>query len=265
MYILIQKLKAVKQEWKIWNKRVFGNVHFRVEAAIARVDSIQEQIDQIGFSEALQHQELDAQLELNKALSFQEALWKEKAKMKWYSHGDRNTAFFHKVTKIRHVFKQMSILKCGNAVLDNPQDIERHVVDFYSNLYASNNVCLDNGLVESVIPSLVFETDNNFLTNVPTMVEVKEAVFSLDRNSAPGLDGFGGSFYHTFWDIIGKDVHNSVLHFFVHGWIFPNLKSNVITLIPKFDGADKIEDYRPIAYANFQLKIISKVLGIGCL
>lgn len=135
------------------------------------------------------------------------------------------------------------------------------MLEFYSTLYAYDNICLGNGLVESVIPSLVTQADNNFLTNVPTMKEVKEAVFSLDRNSAPGPDGFGGSFYHAYWDIIGKDVHSPVLQFFVQSWIFPNLNSNVITLLPKFDVADKIENYRPIALANFQFKIISKVLA----
>lgn len=128
-------------------------------------------------------------------------------------------------------------------------------------MYASNNSCVDNGLVESVIPSLVFQSDNIMLTNIPTMEEVKNAVFSLDRNSVPGPDGFGGSFYHSYWDIIGADVHNSVLQFFKDGWIYPNLNSNRVVLIPKFVGADRVENFRPIALANFQFKVISKVLA----
>lgn len=39
------------------------------------------------------------------------------------------------------------------------------------------------------------------------------------------------------------------------------MNSNVVALIPKFSGADKLDNYRPIALANFKFKIISKVLA----
>lgn len=39
------------------------------------------------------------------------------------------------------------------------------------------------------------------------------------------------------------------------------MNSNAVVLIPKFPEAEKIEDYRPIALANFQFKVITKVLA----
>lgn len=51
------------------------------------------------------------------------------------------------------------------------------------------------------------------------------------------------------------------MQFFSKGWILPNLNSNLVTLIPKFTGADRIEDYRPMTLANFQIKIITKVIA----
>lgn len=45
------------------------------------------------------------------------------------------------------------------------------------------------------------------------------------------------------------------------GWLLPFLNSNLVVLIPKFLGVDTIENYRPIALANFQFKIINKVLA----
>lgn len=108
---------------------------------------------------------------------------------------------------------------------------------------------------------MVTAADNIMLTNLPTRDEVKNAVFAMNSNGAPGPDGFGGSFYHKHWDIIGEDVFNSVHQFFSQGWILPNLNSNLVVLIPKFPGADTIENYRPIALANFQFKIIIKVLA----
>ncbi|CAL0299683.1 unnamed protein product [Lupinus luteus] len=60
---------------------------------------------------------------------------------------------------------------------------------------------------------------------------------------------------------LGHRWSGSVLDFFKSGWILPNLNSNNIVLIPKFLGANKIEDFRAIALANFQFKIITKVLA----
>lgn len=165
---------------------------------MAKLESIQAHIDVEGYSDPLHSQELTAQIELHQALSFQEAFWKEKTWMKWYAHGDRSTTYFHKVTKIRNSIKQLSILKVGSSVLDKQSDIENHILEFYSNLYAYDNSCSDNGLVDSVIPALVSSEDNSFLTNVPSKEEVKNAVFSLDSSSALGPDGFGGSFYNYF-------------------------------------------------------------------
>lgn len=51
------------------------------------------------------------------------------------------------------------------------------------------------------------------------------------------------------------------MQFFLQSWILLGLNSNLIALIPKFPDADTIENFRPIALANFQFKIISNVLA----
>lgn len=85
---------------------------------------------------------------------------------------------------------------------------------FFTNLYASDNCCQPNDLIEKVIPDLVTLEDNFMLTILPTLEEVKAVVFDLNGDSALGPNGFGGSFYQAFWNVIGHDVHNSVLQFF---------------------------------------------------
>ncbi|PNY16800.1 ribonuclease H, partial [Trifolium pratense] len=119
----------------------------------------------------------------------------------------------------------------------------------------------EHSFVEEVIPNLVSDSVNALLTSLPSFDEIKNAVFSLNKDSAPGPDGFGGFFYQTYWDIIHKDVVNAVLQFFSSGWILPNFNSNTLILIPKTSNADSIDQYRPIALANFNFKIISKVLA----
>jgi hypothetical protein len=53
----------------------------------------------------------------------------------------------------------------------------------------------------------------------------------------------------------------SVQDFFYSGVIIPNLNSNIIVLIPKVPGACSMGEFRPIALANFQFKIVRNFLA----
>lgn len=53
----------------------------------------------------------------------------------------------------------------------------------------------------------------------------------------------------------------SVQDFFYTGNLIPNSNSNIIVLIPKVHGATSMGDFRPIALANFEFKIITKILA----
>ena len=123
------------------------------------------------------------------------------------------------------------------------------------------NNCTLNTLVDETIPSLVTEADNQMLLRIPLSAEIKDAVFALNGDGAPGLDGFGGHFYQTYWDIVGKDVVQFVQEFFQGGLLPNNINSNLIVLIPKVPGANSMGDYRPIALANFQFKIVTKIVA----
>jgi hypothetical protein len=56
---------------------------------------------------------------------------------------------------------------------------------------------------------------------------------------------------------VASDVIYAVQSFFLTGTLPPRLNSNILILIPKFPEADRIENFRPIALANFQFKIIT--------
>ncbi|CAL0324296.1 unnamed protein product [Lupinus luteus] len=261
MYVLSKKLRNLKVALKVWNKEVFGNIHLKVKDALEKVDSIQLSMSNLGQDQHLLDQENSAQNDLSLALQVQEEFWREKARINWCTKGDRNTAYFHKLAKIRHASKSMSMLRHDSHVLLGQGEIADHALSYFTNLYASDNYTQQNDLIQQVVPSLVSENQNNLLTKIPTNDEIKAAAFGMNGDGAPGPDGFGGCFFKEFWDIVCHDVCNSVTQFFTQAWILLNLNSNLVVLIPKFPGADGIEDFRPIALANFQFKIITKVLA----
>ena len=159
------------------------------------------------------------------------------------------------------MYRNFNLIKTNDTVISNPDDISVHIVNHFQTLFNNNSHISDNGLIDEVIPHLITDRINNLLTNIPSENEIFQAVFSLNKDSAPGPDGFGALFFQTYWDIIKYDVTKAVLQFFTTGWILPSFNSNNIVLIPKTNHADTMNDYRPIAIANFKFKIISKILA----
>lgn len=140
----------------------------------------------------------------------QELYWHEKSRVKWQLEGDRNKEYFHKLTKVRNVAKQMNMLKHGDDILNTASQIENHVVSYFQDIFCTKNNCVDDGLVEEVIPNSVSIEDNQMLLAMPSVEEVRLAVFGMNLDGAPGPDGFGASFYQFFWEIIGVDVFKAV-------------------------------------------------------
>ena len=52
----------------------------------------------------------------------------------------------------------------------------------------------------------VSELENKILIAKFSEVEVKEAIFSMEHNKAPGPDGFPAEFYQVFWEVIKADL-----------------------------------------------------------
>jgi len=255
------KLRNVKNAFKVWNRTVFGDVDRQVRLAIDEVNRIQQLLDSEGFSDNLYLQDLEAQLLLTKALNVQEHFWKEKARNQQFVSGDRNTAYFHRVSTIQAATKSFSFLQNGDNVISDPTDIESHILAYFQAIFSMDNNCVQNTLVDEIILSLVSDTENQMLMRFPLHDEIKAAVFDLNADGALGPDGFGAHFYQTFWDVVGMDVVKSVQDFSLHGEVPPNINSNMIVLIPKISRARSMGDYRPIALANFQFKIITKIVA----
>jgi len=57
------------------------------------------------------------------------------------------------------------------------------------------------------------------LSQMPMAKEIKEVVFSLGPNKAPGPDGMSAHFYKFYWNIIGGDIIEAITSFFMRGYM----------------------------------------------
>ncbi|KAK3222119.1 hypothetical protein Dsin_009144 [Dipteronia sinensis] len=206
--IVVQKLKLLKKALRRWNWEVFGDIALNVSNANEKVMLIQGMIGSEGFLDDLFRLETSTLADLDSVLKQHEIFLKEKSRVRWLAEGDRNSKFFHSLLKRRGGNKALSSIQIGENISYDPTEIEH-------------------------VPSLVAVDDNASILQVPSFDEVRSTIFAMDPLSAPGPDGFLGSFYSHCWEIVGHDVVLAVQVFFHTGRVFPGLNSNFLVLIPK--------------------------------
>ena len=91
--------------------------------------------------------------------------------------------------------------------------------------------------------------------------EIKQAVWDCGLDKSPGPDGFTFGFYRRFWNLIECDVEEAVIHFYKNGFCHKGGNSSFIALIPKKQGANMVNDFRPINLIGSLYKIITKLLA----
>jgi hypothetical protein len=92
------------------------------------------------------------------------------------------------------------------------------------------------------------------------MNEVREDVFHMEHDKAPGPDGFLDKLYQVFWEVIKDDLMFLFLDFQNNTLPMYSLNFGVITLIREKCDAISIQEYRLICLLNVSFKIITKVL-----
>lgn len=91
--------------------------------------------------------------------------------------------------------------------------------------------------------------------------EIKEAMFSIGNDRAPGPDGFTSAFFKKSWDVVGQDVCLAIHDFFNCSRLLKEVNHTIIALIPKVPSPSKVTDFRPISCCNVIYKCISKIIA----
>jgi len=102
--------------------------------------------------------------------------------------------------------------------------------------------------------------ENDMLTDKFSETEVKEAIFQMEHNKAPGPDGFPLEFYQVFWFLLKYDLMALFEEFHTGTLPIHSLNFRNIILLPKTNDAKRIQQHRPISLLNVSFKIFTKVL-----
>lgn len=197
---------------------------------------------------------------LQTAYAEEEAFWRQRSRIQWLNEGDRNSNFFHAVTRGRRARNRFSVIEneAGHAFYEEDQIVDAFVT-FYRQLFTAGNSDSQAVIEEALSPKITLE-NNLSLIALPNKAEVREAIFAINPDKAPGPDGFSAGFYQQFWDIVGDDVYCDIRGFFETSHLHPRQNETHIRLIPKKKSSKRVSDYRPIALCTTHCKIIAKLL-----
>lgn len=208
------KLKKVKRALMQWSKKTYGNLFERV-ATLEDVIGVRESQFEINPTKENNMKLKKAEAELTRYYAIEEEFWKQKAGLRYFKDGDRNTKFFHSVVKGR--WKRLYI----SEILDKKKWIAGQYAarDWhgYSGIFFkgqfSETALRDWADLMKNIPPLITQEDNDIMA-VVTLEEVIMVVQELNGDNTPGPDGFTGIFFQQCWEIIGEDVTKLVRVFF---------------------------------------------------
>lgn len=136
---------------------------------------------------------------LEGALHKEHLFWKESAKVKWHLEGDRNTKYFHKIYKIKSATNNIYALIIDENLVSDQETLSSYVVDHFKNLFSFPvGINIDLDLIKDIILNLISHEDNQLLTNIHTDIEIKEAIFNLNKDGAHEPDGFRAFFFQHY-------------------------------------------------------------------
>ncbi|KAL0458073.1 UNVERIFIED_CONTAM: hypothetical protein Slati_0434500 [Sesamum latifolium] len=101
----------------------------------------------------------------------------------------------------------------GNQEITNPNQIRDSTASHFENL-------LSGHVTQSGTPDFPFqfskipEEVGHNICSIPSEEDIKEIVFSIDKESVAGPDGFSSTFYQACWEFIARDIYDAVRDFF---------------------------------------------------
>lgn len=250
-----QKIKTCSNSLAIWGKEITGSFGKRIKSCKAEMKQVRG-----GRDEDSKLRYRKAKNEFIKILNQREIFWRQRSKQLWLQAGDQNSKYFHSFASNRRRNNQIHKLKNEDGHwLDWENGLPDLMSGYFTSLFTASQVEWQE--VVSYIPTSVSRSQNEKLLGQVTAEEVKEVLFQMNPDKAPGPDGMTPGFYKIHWQIVGKDVVNMVRNFFSTGVLMEELNATNIVLIPKTKSPVTVTDLRPISLCNVLVKIVTKVVA----
>jgi hypothetical protein len=183
----------------------------------------------------------------------------QQSRLNWLREGDPNSKIFHGTMSSRHRGNNISTLDVGGVQVEGVANVRHAVLNHFSNHFKAPVVVRPRAL------DLNFRTlsyrEGAALVKPFSMEELKIAVWDCDSCKCPGPDDVNFGFIKDFWDDMKVDLLRFVYEFHRNGKLLKGINSTFITLIPKKQSPQSLNDYCPISLVGSLYKVLAKLLA----
>ncbi|KAL2252819.1 UNVERIFIED_CONTAM: hypothetical protein Sindi_0076600 [Sesamum indicum] len=222
MFAVTRKFKALKPVFRE-QRRKKGDLTLNVQLAKDFLDEAQQLNTVAAWFYA-------------KAAKLEQIMLQQRAKMQWMKGGDQCfRIFFRKIAKRRVARRILQINDDNGTIHTEPKEIINEFVCYYQNLLGGNRrqITLDIGFLRPWARHILSNEEAGHLILAFTPDDVKQAVFDIADDKAPGPDGYSSGFFKAAWPVVGQEVTKAVLEFFSTGKLLKQVNSTLLALIPK--------------------------------
>ena len=186
-------------------------------------------------------------------------------KSKWYQEGEKGTKYFLNIQKSKGKKLELQSLTTNNKEVDQPNEIDKIVEEFYKRLYEKgDSKSVNRGGLSAFLQNLEKPTITNIddINNPLTLQDLRDTINSC-KDSSPGPDGIPYSLIKLTWSWFGPILLDSWNYASKTGNLTHSHESSYLKLLPK-EGKDlkQLKNWRPITLSNCDFKIITKSLAI---
>ncbi|XP_074300756.1 uncharacterized protein LOC141632073 [Silene latifolia] len=213
---------SLKPKLKNLNATCYSGIEVQTVEAEQVLAKLQAQIIDDPHNNSLINMDVTTMENLRGLMKARDSFLRQKAKALWTEEGDINSAYFHGIIKKRCM--RNTIIQIENqmgTVCNDSQAIQNAFLEYYIGLLGSRK---ETEPVQNIVLGYgkACTDEHIVLLNQPvTYEEVKQVIFSIPIDKAPGPDGYTSGFYKDSWELIGHDIVAAVKDFFKDWSICP--------------------------------------------
>lgn len=195
---------------------------------------------------------------LQQAYKDEEEFWRQRSRLMWLSLGDKKSGYFHAVSRSRAVRNKFAVLEDEHGVVKfKEEEIAKVIMHYYNMLFTSTPGNREH-IVNTAIPTKITKAENLELIKELSNLEIKQALFSIHADKAPGPDGFSASFSHANWTAIGPSICIEIKNFFKADILPKGINATYVRLIPKIHAPRRCLTTDPSHYVQSYIKSLLK-------
>ena len=225
-----KRLKSYQVNLQNWNSKVFGNV----SKVLKQKQSHLQQLEELDLLHESTEEIQGLKKEINEVMLREEIMWNQRSRALWIKYSDRNTKFFHATTNNRQRKNRIEgISDLEGRWKEGGEEVEDVILKYFTEIY-STTFPTEFEASLGAVDRRVSEAMNVELLKEFKEEEVLQALMQMHPTKSPDPDGMSSIFYQKYWDVVGPQVVQCVIHTLRIGIMPQGVNDTYICLIPKF-------------------------------